>query len=658
MKLGKKIFYVSVMATMSLTGCGGGGSTSSSNTNGPVSLAGVVVTPNLGPVSGNVTVTAIDLTTNKILGSSSTQNADGSFTISKAGVKNPVIIKVTGGQYLDEASGKNRALPTSGISACLPDASQTTNVAVTPITEIATQAALKAGTVTAAGIDAANKNVGSALLNGADPTTTIPVDISLAAPQTATTAQKNYARVLAGLAVVAKNSGQDLYAAAQAFSANLFDAYGQPALSTGGALPANITNLQAATNNYKGAGSIGASTVPAADPYAVIGLVNHALTSSKPARYSYMQVILDPYTAGQGQAVKSMVILGTETPDLRTGISQTSAFAAYVNGSAVQSFAVAALKGTHSVSRNPYGQIIVTVPAWNQKALSPVTFDFSKDGEFAVGQQIADNGLKTVLINILVKKPTTAPTVASVKGKYHLFLIAHNSSSNAPMMGYTEHHLLTLDGKGNATLVGVNNDQSSGVVVTSLIKSSYTYKADAHGVLLSTGNRLIFSANGQYALYAQQSPGLQEWGVAIKDHANNISFSSMNKAIIFDTHSQGLNMGNDWHKGINYAKMMPSTVKGASPYMVPVKAFIPAQVAPNLYCGTAATPGCGAPWPALFQPLKGTGNAAINGEFKFNDVSNGIADPNAYIGDGYISVQGDVRLIEDRGNALVIGLGR
>jgi len=669
-KTKKKLLFSSALAALILTGCGGGGTGSTTTpaaNNGVVQLAGVVVTPNLGVVQ-NVTVTATDLTTNKQLGITSTADAYGRYIVPNAATKNPIIIKVTGGTYLDEATGTNISLPTSGITACLPDASAApaSGVAVTPITEIATQAALKSGNPTAAVIDAANKNVGSALLNGADPTTTVPVDISKATPAGATPEQKNYARVLAGLAVFAKNSGTDLFASAQTLTGALFDPYGKPALSKGGAIPVSITTLQAEVTNYTPPANLAANTPPA-DPYAVIGLVTPAL-STTPTQYYFMAVDLDPYTTGTGQSVSSVVALGNVTMNFNAGTDTWNTFAVYSNGvaSTMQS-------GSDAISRNTNGQVQI-VPKPNPTNQAPETVDFSKDGEFAVLQSIADNSaFKQMHLGLIVRKPTTAPTLASVAGTYHLFLAAHDSSS-APtaLPGYTEHGLLTLDGRGGLSYNMSHSVISAQGVSTTLTKNPapLPYSVDPYAVIIDTssmggltnGGHLIFSANGQYALYEVHAAGNQEWGIAIRDHANNIPFSAMTHAILFDAHSQSLPMGMDFHKGLNYAAISPTPapvmVNGvtASAHMGPVKEFAPAQFAPQIMCGTATTPACGTGMDIVYQPIApNTTQAAVNGAFTMADVQDTTLTPFAT---GFISAQGDVTVVEDYGNALVIGLGR
>jgi len=657
-------YLLKALLSFILVSCGGGGdagntsstpSTNPSNNADQVSISGVVVVPNLGPVTA-VTVTATDLTTNKVLGSINTANADGSYTIPNAKVKNPIIIKVTGGTYLDEATGAQKSLPTAGISACLPDPSAVGTVAVTTVTEIATQAALKSGSVTAASIDAANRNVGSALLGGADPTTTIPVDISKAIPAGATVAEKNYARLLAGIAVDASaNSGGDLYSAAQRFANALFDAAGAPKLSNGGALPADITNLQTAVQNYVPSGTISAANVPPVDAYATVGLVNPAAANGSVLDYYYMEVFMDSYTAGAGQVSESFVELGLESSDLTTGVANWSAFAANSNG--VPDTVLGS--GVHGVQMNANGQLLWSTPTAPNR--QPIKVDFSKDGQFGIGRDFGDNGAQAVRLNLMVKKPKIAPTMASVAGTYNVLIMTHDSSmSPSASAGNTEHGSFILDGKGGLTYSGFQTNVSTGVITpTSAITT--TYNVDPYGILLSPGH-IILSDNGSYGLFEQHDgAGIQDWGVVIKDHATTVPFAKITSAKAFDIHAQGgIGVVGGFYKGVNRVNFTPITGSAYNFNMSVTKSFAPVQRAPAVWCGTASTAACsvvmGGAGMNAYVPINGVdGPNAVNGNFYANP--NGAMNPAQLA--GYVSSDGSVFGFDDGGaGAIVLGLGR
>ena len=660
-KLNAHIF--SILAGFILISCSGdgGGTTAATNTTtgvSQVSLTGVVVVPNLGPVTA-VTVTATDLTTNQELGSTNTANADGSYTVPNAKGSNPILIKVTGGSYLDEATGTQKSLPTNGISACLPDPSTVDKAAVTTLTEIATQAALRSGSVTAASIDAANRNVGSALLGGADPTTTIPIDISQAIPANATTAEKNYARVLAGLAVDAKNnSGGDLYSAAQRFTDALFDTSGAPKLSTGGALPADIVNLQAAVQNYVAVGTISAANVPPVDTYATIGLVNPATANGSVLEYYYMEVFMDSYAAGTGQISEATVELGLETSDLPTGVASWSAFASYVNG--VPEVVLAS--GVHSVQMNANGQLLWGNPAFPSN--QPIKVDFSKDGQFGIGRDFGDNGAQAVRLNLMVKTPKVAPTLASVAGKYHVLLMAHDSSMTpSASAGYTEHGSFVFDGNGGLTYSAVNTDVSTGMPVVTQVNLTNTYTVDPYGIVLNTGGNghILLSDNGLYGLYELHAAGTQEWGVVIKEHTTTVPFTKMTSAKAFDIHFQGgAGVVGGFYKAVNRVNFTPVTGSAFDFNMTIEKSFAPVQLAPAVWCGTASTATCstalGGAGLNTYVPVNAAdGPNAVNGNFFANP--NGAVNPASLA--GFVSSDGSLFGFDDgEAAAIVLGLGR
>jgi len=650
-KLNAYIF--SILAGFILISCSSDGGDGGAVGTGQVSLAGVVVVANLGPVTA-ATVTAIDLTTNQELGSTNTANADGSYTVPNAKGTNPILIKVTGGTYLDEATGAQKSLPTNGISACLPDPSTVTTAAVTTVTEIATQAALRSGSVTAASIDAANRNVGSALLGGADPTTTIPIDISQAIPANATEAEKNYARLLAGLAVDAKNnSGGDLYSAAQRFADALFDASGAPKLSNGGALPADIVNLQAAVQNYVAVGTISAANVPPVSVNATIGIVNPAREAvAKAGSFLFLNVEMDSAAPGLAQTSDSFVAYGVMTPNLSTHKIRDAEVATFFNG-VVDIIG----SGNPAMSFTPYGQLIQ-----GSVNAGAVTYEFAKDGEFAIGEDIGTNGSNAVRVKMLVKRPSAAPTLASVAGTYHIVLMAHDSSASpTASAGYTENGTLVLDGLGGSTYTAENTDQSSGTPIYSPVSGTSTYTVDPYGVVLNTGGNghLLLSDNGLYGLYELHASGIQEWGMVIKDHTTNIPFSAMTKGLYYDVHAQGTMVGVDFHKGLDVRAFSSTTIANANVLTHSLRAFAPVQLSPAVMCGVPTTAACAASRdiPLSFFPVApNTAQTAANGVFAVMDTNFIGQIPNFK---SYISQDGGVFWTDDgEASAIMIGVGR
>jgi hypothetical protein len=106
-----------------LAGCGGGGATTSTT------ISGSAVK---GPVGG-ATVTAFAATTGAVLGTTTTSpNGTYSLTITYNG---DVVLEVTGGSYIDEATGNTT--PLNQLKAIINAGGGTQTVHVTPLTYIA-----------------------------------------------------------------------------------------------------------------------------------------------------------------------------------------------------------------------------------------------------------------------------------------------------------------------------------------------------------------------------------------------------------------------------------------------------------------------------------------------------------------------------------------
>ena len=161
------------LAMMMMFGCGGGGG-------GAVTPTSTVSgTASKGPISGgtvqifaiqNGVQAATPLATNP---ATVITAADGSYvaTIDYTG---PALAMVTGGSYVDEATGVTVTLATP-LRAALPNATGTVSASVTPFTEIAVQKAISLGGLTAANINEANGSV-STLTGIPSILTTSPAD--------------------------------------------------------------------------------------------------------------------------------------------------------------------------------------------------------------------------------------------------------------------------------------------------------------------------------------------------------------------------------------------------------------------------------------------------------------------------------------------------
>jgi len=656
---------VLTMLISSMTACGGGGGTTTTpvapNPPQPVigSITGIV---NLGPVD-NGTVTVTDLVTGTVIGTGTTAtNGTGQFNVPlTATTVNPVIISVTGGTFLDEYTGLNSPpLPTAGVTACLPALPTlnpaTPNVAVTPLTDIATIAAnraIAAGSATPLStiVDNANVRVGNALLGvGVNPTTTIPSNISQP-PAGTTVAQQNYARVLAGFAVVAAGN---FTAATTSLTDALFDPYGAPA-ATGGTLPAAVANLANEATNYTAPANtalIQPANVPAADPYAVINTLAAQVVGQT---YYMLQTSMDPYTT-TGQISQSFTRMSSSTVNTN-GTIAGSDFLAVNNGILGTPLPPQATNQTYSITAS--NQLLLSfAPGYG-------TFTFSRDGEFGIAEMIDMYANREVMPNFLVKKPATPPTLASVAGTYHIIIMGHDSSmAPTAMPGDTQVGTVAFDGVGGVVqnITSSTVTPGTGAVVASPGVFPTTYSIDlATGAVLTPNGHFLFSANGQYALYETHTAGRQEWGIAIKDHTSAIPFANMTNALMFDTHAQGTNLGLDFHKALNLVQLTPDPGL-ADVVMQPLKIFAPFQL-PSIMCGVTTFPACAASASSLiFNPVApNVARTAVNGQFTVNDVltANPVVAPGAQTMPGYISQNGDVFWFQDAlGSAIVIGVIR
>jgi hypothetical protein len=191
-----------------LAGSGGqvpgmGGGTSSG------AISGTAV---YGPMNGG-SMAALAIT-NGMMGaqlSSSAIDAQGNFTVSIGNYSGPVMLRMSGGTYTDDATGTTMTMQSDVMTAALPSVtagSTTTGIQVNPLTSMAqARAQNMAGGMTDASIAAANVAMASYFSVG-DPLHTSPMN-----PQTpgsgagATQDAKNYGMAIAGMSEYAKTIG-------------------------------------------------------------------------------------------------------------------------------------------------------------------------------------------------------------------------------------------------------------------------------------------------------------------------------------------------------------------------------------------------------------------------------------------------------------------
>ncbi len=192
--------------------------------NGQLPGAGGTVSPH-GTVSGTAfagamssgTVTAYSVangTMGPMIGAS-TVDATGNFSIPLGAYAGTVMLQVTGGTFMDAASGTTMTMqPGDVMTSCVPAmtaGSSTSGVQVTPLTSMAQMMAqYMPGGMTAANAAAANTAVGNYFMAG-DILMTPPMDPSMmGSASRATQAQKNHGMSIAAMSQYAKTIGMTM----------------------------------------------------------------------------------------------------------------------------------------------------------------------------------------------------------------------------------------------------------------------------------------------------------------------------------------------------------------------------------------------------------------------------------------------------------------
>jgi len=245
---------VLVFITCLLAACGGGGDGS------PTASTTVSGVASKGPIlGGNVNVYAVnaDGSRGRLLGTATTSTTDGSYQVNDLGYNGNIIVVVTEGTYVDEATGIT--LPNPGLKAALPSATGAVKVAVTPLTDVAfKQMSSASGGFSSANITTFNSVVSTAF--GVDIIGTQPVNATDAtAIAGAGQAAIDYGVALAAISKMVDNgAATDVANAIQQIKADLSSATPQltttgPALSqaisdmTGGADPVLAPTITAGT---------------------------------------------------------------------------------------------------------------------------------------------------------------------------------------------------------------------------------------------------------------------------------------------------------------------------------------------------------------------------------------------------------------------------
>jgi hypothetical protein len=142
----------------------------------------------------------------------SSVDASGSFGISLGAYAGTVMLQMTGGSFMDEATGTTMTMQAGDVmTACVPSVAAgatTTGVQVTPLTSMAqARAQNMAGGMTAANAGTANTAVGNYFMTG-DVLVTSPMDPAMAGSGTgADQGRKNYGMSIAAMSQYAKTIG-------------------------------------------------------------------------------------------------------------------------------------------------------------------------------------------------------------------------------------------------------------------------------------------------------------------------------------------------------------------------------------------------------------------------------------------------------------------
>lgn len=208
------VLIMAIGSSLLLFGCGGGGGGSDGTTPG---VNGTITgTAIKGPVSGaTVTVFAIN---NGAMGAqigAGTTDAQGNFTMSIGTYSGPVMLRMTGGTYTDEATGASMSMQSGDtMTSMMPQAiagAVMSGVQITPVTSMAQiRAQTMTGGMTPANITAANTAMGN-YFSVSDILFTRPMNpLTPGSATGATQDMRNYGMALAAMSQYAQTIGMPI----------------------------------------------------------------------------------------------------------------------------------------------------------------------------------------------------------------------------------------------------------------------------------------------------------------------------------------------------------------------------------------------------------------------------------------------------------------
>jgi len=205
------VLILAIGSSLLLFGCGGGSGGSGGTTSG---VDGVITgTAVKGPVNG-ATVTAFAIS-NGMMGAqigTGTTDAQGNFTVSIGAYSGPVMLRMSGGTYTDEATGASMTMQSGDImTSMMPQAiagAVMSGVQITPLTSMAQMRAQSmSGGMTPANITAANTAMGN-YFSVSDILYTHPMNPLIPGSGSgATQDMRNYGMMLAAMSQYANSIG-------------------------------------------------------------------------------------------------------------------------------------------------------------------------------------------------------------------------------------------------------------------------------------------------------------------------------------------------------------------------------------------------------------------------------------------------------------------
>lgn len=217
MNLSKLSMVAAISVTLAACGGGGGGSGTSGNTGGSTTTSAIRLSPMKGKFSVGTTV-RVKRTSDSLVVGSCKIDATGSCSASVAtSEKGPFLIEagIAGDTYFDESTGANATVPVgqTALRALIPDATTSTDVGVTALTEFAVgqvEAGSGVTAVTPIAVVAANATIGSQF--GVSDLLTPPTMVDATTQVSGGNAADDYALKLAGLAKMAASGTPSLQA--------------------------------------------------------------------------------------------------------------------------------------------------------------------------------------------------------------------------------------------------------------------------------------------------------------------------------------------------------------------------------------------------------------------------------------------------------------